>query len=337
MNAMTELEHELVRACHPREAEGEAFFNHLSAMADRSGRSQGLRQVAIEAARSAQRGALAKRPWPAVEGEQEQEGEAELEAALRAALAGGDGFSALAEMEHLGHAAAEAETEQEAAEHFLPLVALAGKALLPLAAKALPKLAMKVAPKLLSKVAPQITRGLGNVARSLFRQPGTRQLLRAVPRIAQRTVGQVLSQAGRGRPVTATGVARTLARQTLRTLGTPRQAVHAYQRSRRIDRRWHHQQAKRVGPPAPGATPVSTASAGPMPSAAVSYGHQPHAHLAPAPSPGFMPWSGGGTTAPFFHPFPFQALPPAPVYAAAPTYVPAPSIPHPAVCAACGR
>jgi hypothetical protein len=56
----SELEHE-------QEAEHEAFFNHLAAMADRSGRSQALRRIALAAARSALRGQT--RPWPVVQGE----------------------------------------------------------------------------------------------------------------------------------------------------------------------------------------------------------------------------------------------------------------------------
>ena len=50
-------------------------------------------------------------------------------------------------MEHEGHAAAEAANEQEAAEHFLPLIGLAAKFVLPklagLAAKKLGGMALK--------------------------------------------------------------------------------------------------------------------------------------------------------------------------------------------------
>src|SRR5580704_17889174 len=50
-------------------------------------------------------------------------------------------------MEHLGELAAEAETEQEAAEHFLPLIGMAASKLLPLAAKALAPVAKKALPR----------------------------------------------------------------------------------------------------------------------------------------------------------------------------------------------
>src|SRR3954452_12829273 len=52
---------------HEHEAEHEAFFNHLAAMADRSGRSQALRRIALVAARSALKSQAG--PWPVVEGE----------------------------------------------------------------------------------------------------------------------------------------------------------------------------------------------------------------------------------------------------------------------------
>ena len=56
---------------HEQEAEHEAFFNHLAAMADRSGRSQALRRIALAAARSALK--VQSRPWPVIEGEGELE------------------------------------------------------------------------------------------------------------------------------------------------------------------------------------------------------------------------------------------------------------------------
>ncbi len=326
-----ELEAELARATHPREAEGEAFFNHLSTMADRSGRNQALRRVAIAAARSAYQGALAKRPWPTVEGEFEQgelelgeqelgEADRQLELELRTALTAPNPGSALAEMEHLGHAAAEAASEQEAAEHFLPLVALAGKALLPLAAKALPKLAMKFGPKLISRIAPRLVRGVGNLARNLFRQPATRQLLRTVPRIARRTVSSVLRQAGQGRRITPTGVARTLARQTARTIGRPRAAVQAFRRSQRIDRVYHRQQARRVGrPPAGGG---AQAAPGPMAPTATPM----------TPGVAYVPTAAGPVAVPTMTP-----MAPMVTGLGSPNCICAPPAPAVPTCPSCGR
>src|SRR5262249_9713858 len=117
-----------------------------------------------------------------------------------------------AEMEHEGHAAAEAANEQEAAEHFLPLVGLAAKFVLPklagFAAKKLGGMAVKkiggrlvsragrqllrrAAPRLIRRVTPQLTRGLANVTRTLYRNRSTRPLLHAVPRIARGTVSRI--------------------------------------------------------------------------------------------------------------------------------------------------
>ncbi len=206
-----ELAHELTNEFeleHEQEAEHEAFFNNLAAMADRSGRSQALRRIALTAARSALK--VQAQPWPVVEGEGElgelegelgeHEGTHEFELELEASPAQLAHFAAM--MEHEGHAAAEAANEQEAAEHFLPLVGLAAKFVLPklagLAAKKLGGLALKkiggkligrvggqllrrFAPRLIRRVAPQLTRGLANVTRTLYRNRSTRPLLTAVP------------------------------------------------------------------------------------------------------------------------------------------------------------
>lgn len=242
----------------PHAHEAETFFNHLAAMGDRSGRSQSLRRIALAAAKSAMRGAVT-RP-SVIEGESEQEAEAELELEIARAVARGSGSKdCLPEMEHLGHAAAEAETEQEAAEHFLPLIPLAAKALVPLAMKAAPTLlkagsAMlkKAVPKLMARVVPRLTRGVGNLARTLHRSPATRNLLRTVPKIARGTVANLAQRVARGQPVTARIAGRTLARQTARVLGRPRQAVAAYRKSRQLDRRHHLRARRRLGPPRPG-------------------------------------------------------------------------------------
>ena len=250
------------------EAEQEAFFNHLAAMADRGGRSQALRRVALAAAREALRGA--RRPWPVVEGEQEfelesegeDEGEFELEGSfeLEAFLNPAQRGAALAMMEHMAHEAAHAENEQEAAEQFLPLIPLAAKALLPLAAKALPiagkigakiggRLLSRAAPRLLNRVVPNLARGVSRLTRGLFRNRSTRPLLRAVPTIARRTVGRLAGQALRGRRITPAAAARVLARQTARTLGSPRQLSRVYRRSRRADRRYHQKARLYIGGP----------------------------------------------------------------------------------------
>jgi hypothetical protein len=283
MSAATELEQELGLAHelssefeleHEQEAEHEAFFNHLAAMADRRGRSQALRRIALAAARSALKSRA--RPWPVIEGEGElgelenelgelegaQEFEFEASPAKLAQLA--------AMMEHEGHAAAEAANEQEAAEHFLPLIGLAAKFVLPklagLAAKKLGGLAVKkiggrligraggqllrrVAPRLIRRVTPQLTRGVANVTRTLYRNHSTRPLLHAVPRIARATVSRLGRQIASGRRITPQQAVRTLAQQTARTLGNPRILAQTYRRSLGLDRRYHRRTRRVLGRP----------------------------------------------------------------------------------------
>ena len=154
-------------------------------------------------------------------------------------------------MEHLAHAAAEAETEHEAAEHFLPLVGMAASKLLPVVARvagpalkrALPKVASAV-----SRVQPQLTRGIGTIARKLHRSPTTRRLLHAVPAIARRTVHSIANQAAHGRPITARSAVRTLARQTRRVLGHRPLRTRTLRRSRILDRRFHQHMGGNVRP-----------------------------------------------------------------------------------------
>lgn len=254
---------------HEGQAEHEAFFNHLAAMADRGGRSQALRRIALAAARSALKAQA--RPWPVIEGESEfgelefeggfGELEAEYELELEYSPAQMAQFAAM--MEHAGHAASEAANEQEAAEHFLPLIGLAAKFVLPklagLAAKKLGGLAAKkiggqlirrVAPRLIRRVTPQLTRGLANVTRTLYRNRTTRPLVHAVPRIARTTVGQLGRQIAAGRRVTPQQAVRTLARQTARTLSNPKTLTQTYRRSRALDRQYHQRTRRVLGVPA---------------------------------------------------------------------------------------
>jgi hypothetical protein len=259
-----EFEHE-----HEQETEHEAFFNSLAAMADRTGRSQALRRIALAAARSALRGQA--RPWPVVEGEA-GELESEFAGASESAIPASPArlASYYAAMEHEGHAAAEAANEQEAAEHFLPLIGLAAKFVLPklagMAAKQLGGMALKrVGGRLLGRagsqllrragsqairrVTPQLTRGVANVARTLFRNRTTRPLVHAVPRIARTTVARLARQVATGRPVTPQQAVRVLAQQTARTLSDPRMLAQTYRRSLASDRRYHLRTRRVLGQP----------------------------------------------------------------------------------------
>lgn len=155
-------------------------------------------------------------------------------------------------MEHLGALAAEAETEDEAVERFLPLIGMAASKLLPLAAKAIGPLAKKALPrvfKAVTRVAPKLTRGIGKIARGLHRQPAGRRLLRTVPTIARRTVHSIAKQAAHGRPVTPRLAVRTLAQQTRRVLRSPRVRSQALRRHHHMDRRFHRQIGRGVVQP----------------------------------------------------------------------------------------
>jgi hypothetical protein len=202
------------------ELEGEAFLG-------------GLANIALNAARSVLGGALG-------ESEGESDGEAELNPVRR--------WYADAMLEHLAHEAAQAESEDEAAEAFLPLIPLVAAKLLPLAAKSAPLVA-KALPKVMSvvnRVGPQLTRGIGNVARTLFRNPRTRPLLRTLPSIAQRAVGALARQAVQGHPVTPQSALRALAQQTGSFLRQAPRCRAAVRRSR-----WLDQQAHRLAGTAP--------------------------------------------------------------------------------------
>lgn len=318
-----ELTHEFELE-HEQEAEHEAFFNSLAAMADRGGRSQALRRIALAAARQALR---AKAPaWPVIQGEAgelegELEGEGELGELEFESATPPTHFAAM--MEHAGHAAAEAANEQEAAEHFLPLIGLAAKFVLPkligLAAKKFGGMAAKkiggrlisrvgsqlirrVAPQVIRRIAPQLTRGLANVTRTLFRSPATRPLLHAVPRIARSTIARLGGQIARGQRITPQMAARTLAQQTARIISNPRTLAQTYRRSLGLDRRYHRRTrrvlGRPVGAPVRAAAPVGSAPIAGYPAGIPGY---PTAYGTGAPGVPFIPGAApvlGGWPAP---------------------------------------
>lgn len=162
------------------------------------------------------------------EDEWEFESEWEFEGEFEAAPGGA---SAALLMEHLGSMAAHAETEAEA-EAFLG-------ALVPLAAKALPAI---------TKAAPSIIRGVAKVGRNLWRNPATRQMVRAVPQVVKRTAVDIARQHAAGRPLTRSMATRSLARQTANVLGSPNRRRAALRRCRAMDRRWHAKHGQPLGP-----------------------------------------------------------------------------------------
>lgn len=155
-------------------------------------------------------------------------------------------------MEHLGELAAEAESEDEAAEHFLPLIGMAASKLLPVVAKAIAPAAKRLLPKVaraVTKATPHLTRSIGNVARTLHRNPQTRHLLKVVPTIARRTVGSIARQASHGRRVTPQAAVHTLARQAKRVLLQPHQRKQALRHHQKLERYFHRRYARGMARP----------------------------------------------------------------------------------------
>ena len=155
-------------------------------------------------------------------------------------------------MEHLGELAAEAETEDEAAEHFLPLIGMAASKLLPVVAKAIAPAAKKALPrvaKAVSKLTPSLTKGVGKLARSLHRRPATRPLLRAVPAIARKTVHSIANQVAHNRPMTPKTAVRTLATQARRVLAHPARRAQVLRRHQHLDRRFHNRWGRGLARP----------------------------------------------------------------------------------------
>jgi hypothetical protein len=155
-------------------------------------------------------------------------------------------------MEHLGELAAEAESEEEAVEHFLPLIGMAASKILPVMAKAgkITKGLSKVAhvaklakasnvARAVSKSTPHLTKGIGKVVRTLHRNPATRHLLKTVPGIARRTVGSIARQAVHGRRITPRTAVHTLVRQAKRVLGHPGHRKNALRRHNHLERKFH--------------------------------------------------------------------------------------------------
>jgi hypothetical protein len=240
-----ELENEL-----EGELEAEQFFGRLAKMAT----SPALRRIGTAAARAALQSLSESELEGELEGEFEFENEGEgflggIVQGLGSLLGEGELEGEFeyeyelnpikrvypdAMMEHLAHAAMEAENEQEAAEQFFPLIGLAAAKLLPLAAKA----GAKLLPKLM-KSAPKLIRGVSNMTRSLHRNPRTRPLLRTMPTIVNNTMNNLARQAASGRPITSQRAVRTLAQQANRVLSNPQRCAQAYRRSRTLDRQMH--------------------------------------------------------------------------------------------------
>jgi hypothetical protein len=266
------------------EAEAEAFFGGLLNLVRKGLSSPTLRKVGSAAAKSA---------LDALGGMLSGDGESEFEDE--------DLLSPIrriypdALMEHLGHAAAEAESEDEASAAFAPLVSLAASKILPaaeyMAAKhGTPKVA-KAAPHIahaVMKVSPHLTKGVKQIARTLHRTQTARPLIRTIPHIVRKVTAHLAKKAAQGHPITRKAAVQTLARHAAHVLGNPRQSVHAYQQSKKLDQRYHGPRYWLKGGHGAGHLGHHRAhwGAGGRPASG--------AHRVPAPPPGYRGYWGPG-------------------------------------------
>jgi hypothetical protein len=231
------------------EAEAEQFFGQLARLASNAISSPSLRNLALTAARSALGGLPSSdREIPTLHHELSHEAETEVSPLGRVYpdVAGGGGLSPIARvypealMEHLGHAAAEAESLHEA-DAFLG-------ALVPLATSLVPKIAPA-----LTRAAPALIKGVTRVGRTLLRSPTTRHLIRTVPGIVRGTAVNLLRRASHGQPINPQAAVRALAGQAARVLSSPSAAVRTYRRSQALNRHYRALAGRRA--PALGWTP----------------------------------------------------------------------------------
>lgn len=187
------------------------------------------------------------------EGEFESEFENEFETEMEFEAEGPNPVNKIypdAMMEHLGRAAMNAESEDEAAEHFLPLIPLVASKLLPMAARALPKIAGKVLPRVaraITRVTPGLTRTVSNLTRTLHRNPHTRQLVRVVPSVARRAVTAIAKRTAAGHPTSPRQAAHILAREHRRVMHNPQILRSVLRRSKVMDHKHHRLTGYRYG------------------------------------------------------------------------------------------
>ncbi len=223
--------------------EAGAFYENIARAAQSGQRYQPLSLLAMKAARAALVEGGGQGGELEFEFETQFESEAEWETSPQSfmhSFSANEAGPSATLMEHLGHAAAEAESNGEAFAFLAPLLPLAMKAL-PLAMKALPS-AAKLLPKaasMISKVAPRMIKGVNAVAKTLRTNPVTQPLVRALPQVVQKTTADLAGQFARGQRITAQSAARTLAKQTANVLGDPKAVVNTVRRANHVDKRFH--------------------------------------------------------------------------------------------------
>ncbi len=228
--------------------ESEAFYENVAAAAQEGRAYRPLALLAMKAARAA----LSQGGAPDPEGEAEAEQMAAWESlgSYHETFNPHEAAPAALLMEHLGHAAAEAESNGESFAFLAPLLPLAAKALPLLAKSVLPKLLPKVA-KIVTRVAPKLFNGLKGIAKTLRSNPAGKALVRTLPRVMQRTITDIARQTAAGQTVTPQRAVQTLARQTAQVLGNPRMVVQCIRRASTVDRNFHQSMSRCGAKPKP--------------------------------------------------------------------------------------
>lgn len=98
---------------------------------------------------------------------------------------------------------------------------------------------MSKTPLTVKTVAPGIASASGRIAQSMATTPASRQLIKALPTIVQRTAATLNRKAQKGKPLTRATAARVMTKQARRTLGSPARLAQALAKNaagkRRLD------------------------------------------------------------------------------------------------------
>lgn len=216
----------------------EAFFENVVQAARGGAAYRPLSLLAMRAARAA-----------LVEGQKESEGElegifeAETEweispASLEQTFAAGESAANTALMAHLGHAAAEAESDGEAFAFLAPLAIQAVRSLAPMAMKVGAKLLPKAA-SAVSKLAPKLLNSAKAATKTLRNAPNGKQLVQAMPDVMKHTAAHLTQQAAAGKPIHPQGASKVMAQVIMQLLGNPQRLLSILHRNRQHDRRFH--------------------------------------------------------------------------------------------------
>ena len=86
---------------------------------------------------------------------------------------------------------------------------------------------MSNTPLTVKTVAPGIASASGRIAQSMTTTPASRQLIKVLPTIVERTAATLKRKAEKGKPITRRTAARVMTKQARRTLGSPTRLARA--------------------------------------------------------------------------------------------------------------